>query len=528
MRRAHFRSSLHALAVILLILSTTLPSLAATWTVTNTSDKATNTGSLRYALSQAQNGDTIVFSLPNHSIIKLTSQLTIATNVTISGPGASSLAISGTFGVYPSATATISGLTIKNGKITNAGVLTVSDTTFSSSSLGNGSNATLTVNNSTFSGNSATYGGGIGNGDFSTATVSNSTFSGISGSAIGNNGFMTVSNSTFSGNSATYGGAIYNIDEGAAVTVSNSTFSGNSATYGGAIYNDNTAFVYVSNSTFSGNSATYGGGIDNNGLFLEGPQTYARVVNSTFSGNSATYGGGIYNPGLNPSTLTLKGTLLANEPTGGNCYLDGGDATSDGYNLSDDNTCSFLTGSGDQNDVATAGLSPSGLQNNGGPTQTIALLSTSPAVNAIPVNPINECTDAYGNLVTTDQRDVPRPQGPGCDIGAYELVQGQPYGLVSPTTVNFGSVLIGQTSPQKLISLKNIGTVELTVSDISISGDFALPVNRCAEGVKPGTHCNVEITFTPHTPGTQTGTLTFTDNALNSPQTVSLTGYGTE
>jgi hypothetical protein len=97
---------------------------------------------------------------------------------------------------------------------------------------------------------------------------------------------------------------------------------------------------------------------------------------------------------------------------------------------------------------------------------------------------------------------------------------------VSPTTVNFGSVLIGQTSPQKLISLKNTGGVELTVSDLSISGDFALPVNRCAEGVKLGTHYNVDITFTPRAVGIATGTLTFTDNASNTPQTVSLTGSG--
>jgi hypothetical protein len=106
-----------------------------------------------------------------------------------------------------------------------------------------------------------------------------------------------------------------------------------------------------------------------------------------------------------------------------------------------------------------------------------------------------------------------------------QIVQGT-YGVVSPTAVNFGQVLIGQTSTQKLISLKNAGTSELTVSNISIGGDFALPENRCAEGVKPSTHCNVEVTFTPHTPGTQTGTLTFTDNASNSPQTVSLTGTG--
>jgi hypothetical protein len=101
-----------------------------------------------------------------------------------------------------------------------------------------------------------------------------------------------------------------------------------------------------------------------------------------------------------------------------------------------------------------------------------------------------------------------------------------PYGVVSPIALNFGSVILGQTSAQKLVSLKNTGNVELTVSDISISGDFALPTNHCANGVKPSTHCNVYITFTPTGLGTATGTLTFTDNASNSPQTVSLAGTG--
>jgi len=100
------------------------------------------------------------------------------------------------------------------------------------------------------------------------------------------------------------------------------------------------------------------------------------------------------------------------------------------------------------------------------------------------------------------------------------------YGVVSPTSLNFGQVLIGLTSPQKRVSLTNTGDSDLTVSSISISGDFALPVNHCGNGVKPGSHCDVYVTFTPHALGTETGTLTFTDNASNSPQTVSLTGEG--
>jgi hypothetical protein len=102
-----------------------------------------------------------------------------------------------------------------------------------------------------------------------------------------------------------------------------------------------------------------------------------------------------------------------------------------------------------------------------------------------------------------------------------------PYGVVSPSALNFGQVVVGQTSPAQRISLVNTGNSELTISDISISGDFAITINHCANGVKPTTHCDVYVTFTPQSPGVETGTLTFTDNASNSPQSASLTGTGT-
>jgi hypothetical protein len=99
-------------------------------------------------------------------------------------------------------------------------------------------------------------------------------------------------------------------------------------------------------------------------------------------------------------------------------------------------------------------------------------------------------------------------------------------GVVSPTSLDFGQVLLDQTSPQRRVRLANTGDSELTVSNISITGPFELPVNHCANGVKPGTHCDVYVTVTPPSLGPQAGTLTFTDNASNSPQKVSLTGVG--
>ncbi len=134
-----------------------------------------------------------------------------------------------------------------------------------------------------------------------------------------------------------------------------------------------------------------------------------------------------------------------------------------------------------------------------------------------------------------------------CDEGIYEAVltsyayetipnqslkagqeedQTGPYGVVHPTALNFGQIAVGQTSSPQLVSLKNTGDSQLTISNFSISEDFAISTNDCEKGVKPGTHCNVYVTFTPPGVGAYTGTLTFTDNASNSPQTISLSGTG--
>jgi Abnormal spindle-like microcephaly-assoc'd, ASPM-SPD-2-Hydin len=280
----------------------------------------------------------------------------------------------------------------------------------------------------------------------------------------------------------------------------------------------------VINSTFSANSVFNVDDLSGGGILNEGTLT---VSSSTFSGNftaDSGNGGGIQNY----SILTLKGTLLAEEPRGGNCDLGGGTATSDGYNLSDDSSCGFLTAPGDRNDVA-AGLSPSGLQNNGGPTETIALLPTSPAVNAIPVTPINECTDAFGNPVKTDQRGVPRPQGLGCDIGAYELAQGKV--TASPTSISFGNVKLCQTK-KEVVTLYNNGSTQVQIGPISFvdvsgnSGDFS-DVEYCNNGnLGPGKSCTVAVKFSPSEEAPESATLNIVTNASGSPIQVPIMGAG--
>jgi hypothetical protein len=75
-----------------------------------------------------------------------------------------------------------------------------------------------------------------------------------------------------------------------------------------------------------------------------------------------------------------------------------------------------------------AGLDPKGLQNNGAPTQTLALLPTSPAVDAIPAA---SCTDINNNPLTTDQRGIAHPQGSACDIIYVNRLEGFAPGTIA-------------------------------------------------------------------------------------------------
>ncbi len=112
---------------------------------------------------------------------------------------------------------------------------------------------------------------------------------------------------------------------------------------------------------------------------------------------------------------------------------------------------------------------------------------------------------------------------------------GGPAVSLSPTSLKWGKVLVGATGAAKKLVLTNTGNATLTISTIATSGDFALvtvkqtkKITPCVNGgtVAAGATCEVKVSFTPTQTGTRTGNLTFTDNAPNSPQTVSLTGTG--
>jgi hypothetical protein len=103
---------------------------------------------------------------------------------------------------------------------------------------------------------------------------------------------------------------------------------------------------------------------------------------------------------------------------------------------------------------------------------------------------------------------------------------GNPAVSLSPTSLNFKKVPIGQTSPSQKVTLTNTGTGTLNITSITTSGDFHISNNTCGATVAAGAQCAVSVTFTPTKKGKRTGNLTFTDNAANSPQTVPLSGTG--
>jgi len=144
------------------------------------------------------------------------------------------------------------------------------------------------------------------------------------------------------------------------------------------------------------------------------------VINSTFSGNRGTNGALFNSSG---ATANVGGTIFANNSFF-NCV---GTITNEGFNIADDASCNFgsTTGAnghtiGDSVSDSNIALAPLG--NYGGPTQTIALLPNSFAIDAVPL--AQPCP-------TTDQRGVTRPdQGEtACDVGAYEFQDGAGFTL---------------------------------------------------------------------------------------------------
>jgi hypothetical protein len=443
----------------------------ATFSVTNTNDSGA--GSLRQAIldaNAAAGADTIefsgsIFTDATADTINLTSgTLNITGDTTITGTGASNLSIArsssaANFGIFniTGANVNLSSLAVINGVSNSAGgifyqgtgTLNLTDTVVSGNRGSNGAglwvNGTGAANvvNSTFENNTASggLGGGILLNTATTINVINSQIRGNSadaGGGINNNaqgGIINVTNSTVSGNTATdRGGGISSRYH--QVNVINSTIFNNTAgNKGGGLYQESGTFT-VSNSTVSGNRSNNNGG----GIYNEFSGAVMNLFNSTITNNIADNdnngsgnGGGV---AVNSGTVNVKNTIIAgnfdspNANTASENPDVSGTFNNQGNNLIGINTGSnFVAGGliGSAANPVDALLAP--LANNGGSTQTHALLSGSLAINAgsntsIPADTAD--LDGDGNKTESipfDQRGsgFTRLYGSSVDIGAFEV-----------------------------------------------------------------------------------------------------------
>jgi len=478
-------------------------------TVTSNADSGAD--SLRQALADVCVGGSVNFNLSYPTTITLTSdQLFVNKGLTLTGPGADQLAISGNHArrilMVNSGRVTISGITFRDGDASSSGSsgggiynvygdLTLQEVVVTHNRAGGKS--------STSSNGGQATGGGIYNSGTLTithSTISNNTAQGGSTSAEG-----------YSGGTGR-GGGIYSHN---ALILINSTLSGNLALGGEATGTTGTGGwgeggglmrgngdVTLSNATISNNTATGGSGATANGNG-DGGGIYAltsvTLSACTLTANSATNQGG----GLYGYVVTGNGPSIQNTLIGGNEAPTGPDIRyyiqSLGYNLIEDTSDGTLEGDLTGNRSGDPHLGP--LADNGGKTQTHALLAGSPAIDAIP---------AVSCTVATDQRGVTRPQlaGGACDIGAYEV--DTPL-LALTKSVTPETHVLYQGAITYTLVLSNAGPISDTAVILTdtLPGNvtFGAWVERPAGGlVRNGNAITWTGTLTAHTPVTFTFT----------------------
>jgi len=439
---------------------------ATTITVTNGNDSGP--GSLRQALAEANDGDTINFDPSVGTVTLTTAELAIDKSVTLSASPqmlpverSSSQTEFRIFHVMPGHSVEIDGLTISGGDITGdngGGILndnstltiahcTVNGNVIVSASFGGNSgggiynSGTMTLNQVFVNNNNAIFSGGgtgetSGGGISSTGTMIiiagtvQSNFGFLAAGGIDNTGMLTITGSTISnnqtGNPGHFGWSGGGIINGGTMTIQDSTISGNTAFggdldggYGGGISGNNNT---ITNSTITGNSALHGGGVAGGG----------NIAHTTFSNNSASRDGGAL---YLTSPFELGNTILKAGTSGVNIFNNGGSLITHGYNVCSDNGGGFLNGPGDQINTDPL-LGP--LQNNGGPTFTHALLPGSPAIDSGDPN--------FTPPPYYDQRGPVfwRMRNGRIDVGSFEVQAGTtpsptPTSTASPTPTPTGT-----------------------------------------------------------------------------------------
>jgi hypothetical protein len=209
-----------------------------------------------------------------------------------------------------------------------------------------------------------------------------------------------------------------------------------------------------------------------------------------------------------------------------------------------------LTGS-----TSTVGVSASSLAFG---SQQVSVTSTSKAVTvtnngttALTISSINasgafaqtdDCTAAPLQPTTNCVINVTfTPTAPGSSVGALTITDnaaGSPQAVLltgtgvaapavvlSTVTLTFPSKVVGTTSLAQSVNVSNTGGSPLVISNVATTGDFA-ETNSCGSSLAAGVKCTISVTFSPTTNGNLYGTVTITDNAPNSPQTITVSGTG--
>jgi hypothetical protein len=488
----------------------------------------------------------------------------------------------------PFPTVTLTGMKVTNGAggilDNTGGSLTLNDVTVSSNTvtstdvaqsnvsgagIANTAGAPVTINSSTVSGNTET------------ATTTgpgfpiDSVFAIASGAAIqmSQGGALDISTSTISNNTgtahgnqtATAQGAITN--DGGPITITRSTISGNATTatvseaaeagsgiaaaYGGGILiagGDST--LALDGSTVSGNTATGtatqggSGSAFGGGMYLE--ETFASPLDgsatgSTIAGNAVSNAGGSGSGSLGGANVDLntfatfgstpfssQNTIIAGGIGAANCGQEGDvPFTSLGYNIDTGTSCLGTPTTGDQTGVSSANLALGPLQNNGGPTETMAPGLGSFAVDQGTDSGIGAVTDQRGSVFHRTFDMNPVNADDGTDVGSVEQSV-----KATPANNDFGSLQWGTTSLTPQLFLMNNYTGNAlpagTVVGGANAGDFQTSTDGCTNTSIPNnTFCTLDVAFHPVSAGNgvRNASLAF---SVSPVQLATLTGDVTE
>lgn len=515
------------------VLFVSFPSASAQNTIHVPADQPTIQG----AINAANNGDTVLVAPGTYyENINFNGK---AVTVTSSG-GPSVTIIDGgqngpvvTFDSAENMSSGLNGVTIQNGYASPNGSY--------DSGRGGGIqivNSSPTVTGNVISNNSALCGMGIyidgGSPVIKNNTISNNTQpsndGGCGGGGIEVTGSSTspgspliegnvITNNSLNPGGDSFGGGIFVYDF-SEPTIRNNVIKGNTAYNGGAIAISSFLGTVVVQNVITNNTSLYTGA----GLYVTGSNV--NIANNTIVGNLNS--SGIFVWSNSPQTITVSNNIVI--PAAGQFYAitcsPGLNTLSPVFSRND----VYIGFSGGWSGVCDYTASPGNISADPlfvNPASDFHLQPNSPAIDA--------GTNGAPNLPQTDFAGNPRilDGNNDCvstvDMGAYEFARAANVSF-STNAVTFDSQIPGTSSVPKSVTLSNTGGSCFQFSNVGITGDFSQANTCLAAGVRGGTSCAFNITFTPAALGTRLGALTVsgTDGITSASPSVSLSGVGAD